>query len=111
MKKTHILQDSITLVDSNGLPAISMSKGQEVAILLEFDSSEYKGDKAVVIFDGKEAMTVASCLVDEKQLELKQYQHLCPKHANDMWQNFPDQTLIMKRVFTKEECDQCKEEM
>ncbi|ANH50757.1 hypothetical protein SALINJAH_200 [Bacillus phage SalinJah] len=110
MKKTHILNTHIKLTDSRNLPAAYMPEGTEVAILHEFETEDYNGGKAVVIFDGKEAITVSIKLVEEKKLELKQYQHLCPKHANEMWQNFPDQTLIMQRVFTKEECDQCKEE-
>jgi len=110
MKKTHILNDTIILTDQHGLPAIEMLEGTEVTILHEMDHKDYLDNKAVVIFDGKESMTVAAGLVDEKKLVLKQHQSLCPYHANELWSTFSNETIIMKRVYTKEECDRCKEE-
>ncbi|ANM46134.1 hypothetical protein BELINDA_208 [Bacillus phage Belinda] len=110
MKKTHILQNSIVLRDENNMRAVDMPRGTEVVILHAFDEESYSEGKAVVIFDGKEAVTVAANIVHEKKLTLKQHQDLCPKHANELWSTFPYETIIMKRVYTKEECDACKEE-
>ncbi len=111
MKKTHIMQGDVILKDLNNLPSVKIRKGDEVAILHEFAENTYDSGIAVVVFDGKEAITVAKTLVEEKKIELKQHQSLCPYHAKELWNMFPDSTILMRRVYTKEECDQCKEEM
>jgi hypothetical protein len=68
MKKAVLLQDVELYEDE--VVSVFIEEGTVCDVLLEYDNPAYFGGKAVVIFDGKEALSVSKRIVREVEVYL-----------------------------------------